>query len=145
MKHLLESFLNKLDNNDPKLMEAIHNGFHAIFEGYADVRDPERPDALSMFNQQAANLALSQGNPVLQFLQNSAASRANMFTYDDEPELDDFDTSDFNPVQNRRHVPRPEESNLGLTARDLAVNKSSDDDWQYQNWNSHDDWSDLAD
>jgi hypothetical protein len=164
MKHLLESFLEKLNSDDEKLMEAVKDGFHTIFEGYADVREPERLDALTMFNQQAANMALNQGNPVLQFLQNSAATRQGMFTIDDEPELDNFDTSYYRPtaydesdrvyIKNtpsgmRQHSP---ESDFGLTAKDLAINKTSDDDWQYHNWDSHsdrssrsDDWGDLSD
>ena len=144
MEHLLESFLDKLSSEDTTLMETIKNGFHCIFEGYADVRDIEAPDALTQFNRMAANTAMNMGNPILSFLQNSAMSRANLFSYDDEPELDDFDTSDFNPMVNTQAKAKDDDlaSKLGKGASELSDGDS--DDWAFQSWGG-DDWSDLSD
>jgi hypothetical protein len=122
MEAKFKQFIDKLETTDNKLLiEAIQSGFNAIFEGYADVRDVETEDALTMFNRQAANVAMGHGNPVLQFLQNSAEKTSQMYTFDDEDELDDYDTIDY-----RDYISSPETSdalanNLGLSASDLSI------------------------
>lgn len=125
MKREFNKFISKLETEENKaVLEAVQKGFNAIFEGYADVRDIETEDALTMFNRQAANVAMGQGNPVLQFLQNSAAKNAQMYTFDDESELDGRDTIDYRDYITPSHQPTQEDS-FGLTAYDLA---DTDDD-----------------
>lgn len=121
MKAEFKKFIKRLETDENKsVLEAVQKGFDAIFEGYADVRDIEREDALTMFNRQAANVAMGQGNPVLQFLQNSAERNHSMYTFDDEHDLDNRDTIDYReyltPTQD---VVKPED-NFGLTAFDLS-------------------------
>lgn len=125
MKAEFKKFIDKLETAENKtVLEAVQKGFDAIFEGYADVRDIETEDALTMFNRQAANVAMGHGNPVLQFLQNSAAKNAQMYTFDDETELDGRDTIDYREYLEPTHDTSPE-SSFGLTAYDLA---ETDDD-----------------
>jgi hypothetical protein len=157
MKNLLKPFLQSLENDDKEIMEAVMNGFHVIFEGYADVRGEERPDALTQFSQMAASTALNQGNPVLAFLQNSSAKLNDLYSYDDEPELDSFQqTINYEPtadddynniyVKGNRIPNNSLEDSFGLTARDIAYDKSDDDSWANDRWNnSMSDWDDLAD
>lgn len=121
MKAEFKKFIEKLESdNNKSVLEAVEKGFEAIFEGYADVRDIEHEDALTMFNRQAANVAMGQGNPVLQFLQNSATRNQEMYTFDDESELDNRDTIDYREYL----TPIPEktrhEDDFGLTAYDLS-------------------------
>jgi len=121
MKTEFKNFIEKLETDDNKsVLEAVEKGFNIIFEGYADVRDIEQEDALTMFNRQAANTALNQGNPVLQFLQNSAEKISQMYVEDDEHELDNRDTIDYRDYV----VNTPEKTSyadsLGLTASDLS-------------------------
>jgi len=121
MEAKFKSFIEKLEtSNNKSVLEAVQSGYLAIFEGYADVRDVEHEDALVMFNRQAANVALGQGNPVLQFLQNSAEQTSQMYSFDDETELDDNDTIDYREYI----IPTPDKvsyaDSLGLTASDLA-------------------------
>ncbi len=159
MKSILESFLKSLNDTDP-VMEAVMDGFSAIFEGYADVVEAERPDALSRYKQMAANTAMGQGNYALAFLQNSSARLNEMYSYgDDEPELDSFTaTSYYEPTSDddvnnvyisggKKSFRATEEDSFGLTARDIAYNKDDDDDsWVNSRWSdSSSDWDDLAD
>ena len=122
MKAEFKKFIEKLvTNNNKSVLEAVEDGFEAIFEGYADVRDIEHEDALTMFNRQAAQTAMGHGNHVLQFLHNSAERNQQMYTLeDDDIELDYRDTIDYREYL----APTPEtvryEDDFGLTARDLA-------------------------
>ncbi len=126
MKAEFKKFISQLETSDNKVvLEAVKHGFNVIFEGYADVRDTESIDALSMFNRQAANVAMSQGNPVLQFLQNSAEQTSQMYTFDEETELDGRDTIDYRDYIIPTEDELVKEDNFGLTAYDLA-DKSSD-------------------
>lgn len=121
MKAEFKKFIQKLQTDDNKsVLEAVEKGFDVIFEGYADVRDIEREDALTMFNKQAAQVAMGQGNPVLQFLQNSAERNHQMYTFDEEPELDGRDTIDYREYLTPLPEKRTFEDEFGLTASDLA-------------------------
>jgi hypothetical protein len=119
MNTKFEAFLSRLETkNNKTLIEAIRKGFKAITEGYGDLR--EAPvQAIDMFNQQAAMTASSMGNNVLNFLNYSAEQRINMFTVDEEPELDWMTTSPFNQYVEK--VPEYDEieNDLGLTAGEL--------------------------
>lgn len=116
MKAKFENFLKQLktDENTP-LIETIEKGFNAIQEGYADVRE-EKVDTLATFNQQASMLALSMGNPVLNFLQNSAESYDHLYTEEEPSELDFNPTSTF--YQDQKVEKDEIEDSLGLTASD---------------------------
>ena len=112
-------FLHKLENEQNKsLIESVRHGYSVIFEGYADVRDIESVDAVTMYNRRAAFDSSMNGNNVLAFLQNSSETLSNKYTYDDEDYLDDNPTSEFNQYQAPKN--QSFEQNLGLTADDLA-------------------------
>ena len=116
METKFEAFLGRLETADNKaVIEAIRQGFQAITEGYGDLR--EAPvQANDNFSYMAAQTASSIGNDVLNFLGQSAEQRNHMFTVDDEPELDDFDTSPFNQYSEPSVIVDEMEENLGLIA-----------------------------
>ena len=157
MKSILESFLKSFNDTDP-VMEAVIDGFNAIFEGYADVVEAERPDALSRYKQMAADVAMGHGNNALAFLQNSSARINELYSYgDDEPELDNFSaTSYYEPtsdddnnnvyINGSKKTFRTQEDSFGLTARDMAYDKDDDESWVNSRWSdSSSDWDDLSD
>src|SRR5574343_107900 len=66
---ILKEFLNSFDNyKDASLIESINNGYKCIFEGYADVRDVEQEDAVTMFNRHAAYNTQFGSNPELDLI-----------------------------------------------------------------------------
>ena len=116
MKAKFEAFLSRLEtaNNKPTI-DTIRKGFNAITEGYGDLR--EAPvQAIDQFNHMAASTASSMGNNVLNFLNHSADQRKHMFSVDEEPELDNYYTSEFNQYE-EEFLERDEiETDLGLIA-----------------------------
>ena len=76
----MHTFLSKLKDNDNKLLvEAILSGYDAIFEGYADVVDMDRTDAVTRFSRSTAYDSMISGMPVLNFLNNSSEILNNQF------------------------------------------------------------------
>lgn len=90
LKQFIDSFTTK---ENASLIESIHTGYSCIFEGYADVRDIETEDAVTMFNRQAAYNSSYGSNPVLSFLQRSSEMLQNKYTEDPNPELDSIRTT----------------------------------------------------
>ena len=95
----MHTFLSKLKDNDNKLLvEDILSGYDAIFEGYADVVDMDRTDAVTRFSRSTAYDSMISGMPVLNFLNNSSEILNNQFysKYPDmEPELDVYMTTSY--------------------------------------------------
>jgi len=121
MKAKFDVFLGRLETETNKpLIEAIREGFNAITEGYADVRE-ERVSAMDNFNQMASMTASSLGNNVLNFLDSSSQKFAHLYTVDEEPELDYRATSEFNQYHAPIVIKDEIEEDLGLTADDLAM------------------------
>jgi len=120
MKTKFEHFLNNLKTKDNKgLMETIEKGFQVIIETYADVRE-ERVDAISQYKEMASMTAQSMGNNVLNFLQNSSSQYNNLYSVDEEPDLDMRATSQFLQASSpSHHVVDEIEDDLGLTAGDM--------------------------
>ena len=130
---ILKEFIKAFETNDNKsLIESINTGYKCIFEGYADVRDIETEDAVTMFNRHAAYNSGFGENPVMSFLQRSGESLKNMYSEDPNPELDYITTTiHFNPTDSIQSVEsyddyeEEEPSNddysdgFGLTSRDL--------------------------
>ena len=132
---ILKEFLNSFDNyKDASLIESINNGYKCIFEGYADVRDVEQEDAVTMFNRHAAYNTQFGSNPVLAFLQRSGELLKNRYSEDPNPELDLITTTvHFEPTDgmeaygNESYEDYTEaqvnnddyDDGFGLTSRDL--------------------------
>lgn len=116
MKAKFEAFLSRLETeSNSTLIETIRKGFQAVTEGYGDLR--EAPvQAIDTFNQMAAMTASSIGNNVLNFLNTSRDLNKHKFTVDEEPELDNYLTSEFN--QYSEEIPEIDEfeENLGIAA-----------------------------
>ena len=95
----MHTFLSKLKDDDNKLLvEAIIDGYNAIFEGYADVADIDRTDAITRFSRGVAYDSLMSGMPTLNFLNNSSDILNNHYysKYPDaEPELDVYMTTSY--------------------------------------------------
>jgi hypothetical protein len=135
MEQELKQFLESLASNEnAPVMETVMKGYKCIFEGYADVVDEVSFDATTRFNQMAAYNSSLDGNNILSFLQRSSEQLNPRYSVDEEPELDNFGTSDImgNPYQSTQidldsqvdvgHMTmdsRSFENNLGLTAQDM--------------------------
>lgn len=135
MEQDLKKFLEALSRDEnSSLMENVLKGYSCIFEGYADVRDEHTVDATTMFNKRTAFNSSMEGNNILSFLQRSSEQLSGKYSVDNEPELDNNGTSDFNGGNFGRQAdldvstqidasdynnPQQFEDNLGLTASDL--------------------------
>lgn len=95
----MHTFLSNLKDDDNKLLvEAILDGYNAIFEGYADVADFDRTDAVTRFSRSTAYDSLMGGMPTLNFLNNSSEILNNQYysKYPDvDPELDVYTTTSY--------------------------------------------------
>jgi hypothetical protein len=72
----------KTESND-ECISHVKDGFQAIYESYADVVE-HKEDALSRFNNKAAQIAMNMGNGVQEFLKqsNKQIQRDYQFTDD---------------------------------------------------------------
>lgn len=131
LKQFIDSFNTK---ENASLIESINKGYSYIFEGYADVRDIEQEDAVTMFNRQAAYNTQFGSNPVLAFLQRSNELLKNKYSEDPNPELDLITTTihfeptdgiqtDVNDSYENYYEPQAKDDDydngFGLTSRDL--------------------------
>lgn len=132
---ILKEFLTSFNNSaDTSLIESINNGYKCIFEGYADARDIEQEDAVTMFNRHAAYNTQFGTNPVLAFLQRSGELLRNRYSEDPNPELDLITTTvHFEPTdgmqsyENESYEDYTEaqtndedyDNGFGLTSKDL--------------------------
>jgi hypothetical protein len=116
---ILKDFINSISM--PKAIhESVDNGFNAIFEGYADVRDIEGVvfDAFDKAQRFAA-----QQSPAMDLILRSQKKLEDMYTEDSDSPLDNRPTSPFNQYVEYTYNDRGDaiEDSLGLTAADLAV------------------------
>jgi hypothetical protein len=120
MKAKFEAFLSRLETEkNAPLMETIREGYKAVTESYADVVE-ETVSAVDTFNNMGAMASANMGNNVMNFLRNSANTLDNLYTIDEEPELDNMPTSHFNQFE-EEIIPKDEiTEDLGLTTYDLA-------------------------
>lgn len=116
---ILKDFINSISM--PKAIhESVDNGFNAIFEGYADVRDIEGVvfDAFDKAQRFAA-----QQSPAMDLILHSQKKLEDMYTEDSDSPLDNRPTSPFNQYVEYTYNDRGDaiEDSLGLTAADLSV------------------------
>ena len=104
----MHTFLSKLKDNDNKLLvEAILDGYNAIFEGYADVADVNTMDAVTRFSRSTAYDSMINGMPTLNFLNNSSDILNNHYYSkypDTEPELDVYTTTSYMSDEDMRII-----------------------------------------
>ncbi len=104
----MHTFLSNLKDDDNKLLvEAILSGYNAIFEGYADVADFDRTDAITRFSKSTAYDSHMSGMPTLNFLNNSSdILNAHYYSKypDAEPELDVYTTTSYMSDEDMRII-----------------------------------------
>jgi hypothetical protein len=124
MKAKFESFLSRLETEkNISLIETIREGYKVVTESYADVVE-ETVSAIDSFNNMGAMASANIGNNVMNFLQNSSSKLSDLYTVDEEPELDNMPTSYFNQYE-EEIIPKDEiTEDLGLTTYDLAKRTS---------------------